>query len=40
LVPHSSQKLIPSGFSTPQLGQRIGPLYPFGLLRARKALDL
>src|SRR5262245_28961414 len=36
--PHSIQNLAPSGFSNPQLAQRMLPLYSFRLMRARKRL--
>src|SRR5262249_34562891 len=36
VVPHSSQNLACSGFSNPQLPQRIWPFYSFGASRTRK----
>src|SRR5262245_19812910 len=36
LVPHSSQNFSPTGFSNPQLAQRIGPLYSCLSCRTRR----
>src|SRR5262245_24376545 len=38
--PHPIQNFMPSGFSKPQLAQRIGPLYSFRVFRARKTTAL
>jgi hypothetical protein len=38
-VPHSPQNLILSGFSVPQLVQRMLPLYSFGVSGTRKPPD-
>jgi len=37
-APHFPQKLMPSGFSNPQLAHCMLPLYSFRFMRARKTL--